>query len=56
MLILNPILHMDREFMWRWYHMDDRGKPAFVAAESFFSYEECRRDYEVSVLSLKRAA
>ena len=56
MLILNPILHMDRAYMWRWYHLDDRGKPAFIAAKSFFKYEDCRRDYEASMLSLKLAA
>lgn len=51
---INPMLHMDQEFMWRWYQVDDRGQTSFSSPKSFFSLEDCRRDYDEAMLRLRR--
>ena len=43
---VNPILHLDDEFMWRWSQVDERGKTAFLSTKPFFFREECRQDYD----------
>jgi len=43
---VNPFLHLDHEFMWRWEQLDEHGKTAFLSAKSFFSREECLQDYD----------
>ena len=50
---VNPIIHMDKQYMWRWYETDDLGRTSFLSAKSFFSREECRQDYVVAVQRLK---
>ena len=51
---VNPMLHMDKVFMWRWYEIDDYGQMAFSSPKSFFSLEDCRRDYDQAMRRLKR--
>ncbi|MES2326488.1 MAG: hypothetical protein V4499_04050 [Pseudomonadota bacterium] len=51
---VNPMLHMDKDFMWRWYEIDDRGQTSFVSPKSFFSWEDCRQDYDEAMLRLRR--
>ena len=47
--IVNPILHMDKEFMWRWFEADELGNTSFLSPKSFFSRDECRQDYDVAM-------
>lgn len=51
---VNPMLHMDDQFMWKWYEIDDLGQTAFMSAQSFFSRKECRRDYDVAIRRMMR--
>ncbi len=46
---VNPMIHMDDEFMWRWYEIGDDGRTAFMSPRSFFSHEECRRNYDAAM-------
>ena len=54
MTSVNPIMHMDKEFMWRWFETDDLGQAAFVSAKSFFYLKECEQDYVASVQRITR--
>lgn len=56
MTIVNPIIHMGDQFMWRWYETDDSGHMTFSSAKSFFYLEECRQDHVVAVQRIKRRA
>lgn len=49
MEICNPIIHMDRELMWRWFEVDQLGKTSFLSPKAFFSRAECRQDYDVAM-------
>ena len=51
---INPMLHMDENFMWRWYQVDDRGQTSFGSPKAFFSWEDCRRDYDEAMLRFRR--
>lgn len=51
---VNPMLHMDDEFMWRWLEVDEEGQLSFLSPKAFFSREECRRDYETAMQRVKR--
>ena len=53
---VNPMLHMDEEYMWRWYEIDDQGQTLFLSPKSFFDHEECRQDYEMAMRSSKRVS
>ena len=53
---VNPMLHMDDNYMWRWYEIDDQGQTAFLSAKAFFSLEKCRQDYDVAMRRSKRLA
>ena len=46
---VNPMLHLDENFMWRWYEIDDQGHTAFLSGKAFFLREECRQDYDVAM-------
>lgn len=46
---VNPILHLDHDFMWCWYEVDDRSQTVFLSAQSFFSREDCMQDYETAM-------
>ncbi len=43
---VNPILHLDQEFMWRWSEVDERGETAFLSNKAFFFRDDCRQDYD----------
>ena len=49
MTTVNPVLHMDLEYMWRWFEVDDSGQTLFASPKAFFSKEECRRDYNAAM-------
>jgi len=51
---VNPMLHMDENFMWRWYQIDDHGQTSFASSKFFFSREDCRRDYDAAMRRLRR--
>ena len=36
-------LHMDADFMWRWYCFDRNGNPVSQSAKSFFHRQEAER-------------
>ena len=54
MLDVNPMLHLDKMYMWRWYEIDDQGQTVFQSSKAFFNHEECRQDYVVAMRSSKR--
>lgn len=49
---VNPILHLDSEFLWRWSHADEHGKTAFLSTKAFFLREDCQQDYVKAMRSL----
>jgi hypothetical protein len=51
---VNPVLHMDKEFMWRWFEVDESGQTSFASPKAFFSKAECRRDYDAAMRRSKR--
>ena len=51
---VNPFIHLDHEYMWRWYEIDDHGQIACLSSKAFFSREDCRRDYESVMHRQKR--
>ena len=53
---VNPIIHLDHEFMWRWSESDEFGNTSFLSPKAFFSREECRQDYDVVMHRPKRKA
>lgn len=52
---VNPMLHMDKDFMWRWFEVDESGQTSFASPKAFFSKEECRRDYDAAMRRSKRS-
>jgi hypothetical protein len=46
---VNPMLHLDENFMWRWYEIDDQGHTSFLSSKAFFFREDCRQDYDVAM-------
>ncbi len=46
MIIVNPMFHMDADFNWRWYIISDRGDPICISTQSFFNYDDARRDFD----------
>lgn len=54
---VNPMFHMDQDYMWRWYLIDDYGNLVAISARSFFNFEDARRDAELAHgLGLRRVA
>jgi len=53
---VNPMLHMDESYMWRWYEIDDHGKTAFLSPRAFFSERDCRQDYATAMLRSKHTS
>lgn len=43
---INPMLYMDKDYMWRWFTIDAHGKLRGMSARAFFNHKECRRDYD----------
>lgn len=52
---INPMLHLDENFLWRWYEVDDHGRTSFLSPRAFFTKEDCRRDYDEAVRRMKRS-
>jgi hypothetical protein len=50
---IDPMFHMDADYMWRWYITDERGSLAAMSTGSFFKYEDARRNYDDT---MRRAA
>jgi hypothetical protein len=46
MQIVNPMFHMDSDYLWRWYITDAGGKSVGMSADSFFRFEDARRNYD----------
>ncbi len=53
---VNPVLHLDHDYMWRWYAVDDQGQTIFLSSKAFFSRVECRQDYELAMRRSKLVA
>jgi hypothetical protein len=43
---INPMFHMDSDYMWRWFVTDAHGNLVCVSARWFFACEEARRNYD----------
>lgn len=43
---VNPMFHMDSDYMWRWYILDATGGLVAISAKAFFKFEDARRDSE----------
>lgn len=41
-------LHMDEEYMWRWYIVDAQGIPIAMSARVFFDYEDALRNFRAA--------
>jgi hypothetical protein len=41
-----PLFHMDADYDWRWYIVDSRNKLVAMSANSFFKFEDAKRDFE----------
>jgi len=48
MSCMNPIIHMDRDYMWRWYITNSAGKTRCMSTRNFFNYEDARRDFDAT--------
>ncbi len=46
MRVVNPMFHMDPDFLWRWYITSSAGKLLAMSTESFFSHEDARRNFD----------
>lgn len=44
----NPIIHMDLDYMWRWYIINAAGNTKCMSTRSFFAYEDARRDFDAT--------
>lgn len=53
---LNFWLHMDSEFMWRWFCFDGNRTIVARSAEAFFSLDEAKAAIEVVKARMIRAA
>jgi len=47
MLCISPMFHMDPDYNWRWYVTDPKGNLTSMSAQSFFLYEDARRNYDL---------
>lgn len=47
---VNPLIHLDRKFMWRWYEVDDCGRITCLSSKAFFLREDCRQNYDSVML------
>lgn len=54
MVDFNPMFHMDRDYMWRWYIVGARGKLVCMSTTVFSFYEEARQDLESAFPSMTR--
>ena len=52
---VNPVLHLDENFMWRWFQIDEQGQTSFASPRQFFSREDCRRDYNDVMVRLRHS-
>lgn len=52
----HPMFHMDKDYNWRWYIIDSYGVLICISANSFFKFEDAKRDYETACLILTQAA
>ncbi|VVT02803.1 conserved hypothetical protein [Sphingomonas sp. EC-HK361] len=43
---INPMFHMDTDYMWRWFVTDVYGNLVCISANAFFSFEDVRLDYD----------
>ncbi len=46
MQIVNPMFHMDSDYLWRWYITDNHGKSVSVSVDSFFQFEDASGNYD----------
>ena len=46
MCTVNPMFHMDADYMWRWYNTDRHGNLVSMSLRGFFAFEDARRNYD----------
>jgi hypothetical protein len=56
MLRLNFWLHMNDEYMWRWFCTDDQGSLVAISAQSFFDLSNAERAMHVARECMGNAA
>ena len=49
---VNPLFHMDHDYMWRWFVTDVHGNLLSISTGAFFDFEDARRDYNIARLRL----
>lgn len=45
---LNPMFHMDKDYMWRWFTTSPTGRPLSISTRAFFLYEDAKRDFDAA--------
>ena len=46
MCTVNPMFHMDADYMWRWYNTDRHGNLVSMSLRGFLAFEDARRNYD----------
>ncbi|BAK66337.1 hypothetical protein SLG_16620 [Sphingobium sp. SYK-6] len=51
----NLMCHMDVDYNWRWYLIDGDGKTVSISTNSFFKFEDAKKDYELACAVMMQA-
>ena len=46
MHVVNPMFHMDKDYNWRWFVINDHGQQLSMSSRVFFRFEDARRNYD----------
>ena len=46
MHVVNPMFHMDKDYNWCWFVIDDRGQQLSMSSRVFFRFEDARMNYD----------
>lgn len=52
MCTINPMLHMDKDYSWRWYITKPDGSLSAMSTTSFFDVQDARRDFDKCAASV----
>lgn len=42
---VNPMYHMDVDYMWRWFVTSEAGSFVAISANAFFKFEDAKQDW-----------
>lgn len=45
---VNPMFHMDADYMWRWYVTSSTGGLLSISANAFFRFEDVKLDWDAA--------